>query len=35
MFFNVLPEEAVYTIALESYLYAKESEQFTIEEKKI
>jgi hypothetical protein len=34
-FFQVLPEEAAYTIALECYLYAKESEQFIIEEKKI
>jgi len=34
-FFKYLPEEASYTIALECYLYAKETEQFTIEEKKI
>jgi hypothetical protein len=34
-FFQILPEEAAYTIALESYLYAKESEQCTIDEKKI
>jgi hypothetical protein len=33
-FFQILPEEAAYTIALEAYLYSKESEQFTIDEKK-
>lgn len=34
-FFQLLPEEAWYTIALEVYLYAKENDTFTISEKKI
>lgn len=34
-FFQLLPEEAWYTIAQEAYLYAKENDTFTISEKKI
>jgi len=34
-FFDFIPETAAYKIALEAYLYAKESDEFTIDEKKI
>jgi len=33
-FFAVLPEEAAYAIALEAYAYAKESDVFSVDEKK-
>jgi hypothetical protein len=33
-FFNVLPEEASYTIAYEAYIYAKESDIFSFTTKK-
>jgi len=34
-FIDVVPGEAFFTIALEAYLYSKEQDTFTIEEKKI
>lgn len=34
-FIEKIPEEAFYKIALEAYLYAKEEDEFSIEEKKI
>ena len=33
-FFNILPEEAAFTIAMETYSYATESDSFTAEDKK-